>query len=125
MKMDDGTEFAVSLADDRAAVMYARRANESAQNGKWIADVLRGGKSVLASPRPSMTDRINQLLSQHGFVVQRLKTAYLVESSDRTLMDIVPTLERLVSEDLGGYVITDTVCVDFRKREYLYRILFD
>ena len=125
MKMEDGTEFGVSLADDRAAVMFARRANEAGHNERWIADVLCGGTSILTSPWPSNMERITQLLSKHGFVLQRLKTAYIVESEDKALLHIVPQLTRIVAEDLGGHVLTDTVCVDFRKRQYRFKILFD
>ena len=110
--------------NDRDAVAYARRYNESHAPASEITDVLKNGKTVLDRGYRSDMKRIERLIADCGFVLQRMESHYLVESTDKSIRKMLPKLQKYVKEDIDGYVVFGEDCLDYRQRKYLYRILF-
>lgn len=125
MVFADGAVSLECFQDDRLAVMSARRHNEMAGSGLMVVDVRHRGKSILCRPWRSSMGRISELIRKNGFALKTLKNCYLVESTDRALLEIVPKLKATVAEDIGGYVLEDSVTLDARKNVVLYRVLIN
>lgn len=105
--------------------MYARRHNETGPPEDRIVDVLSDGRTVLAGAQRSKIDRIERYVNGKGYSLKRGATHYVIESDSRKLYRLVPRLKILVGKDLGGYVLTGEECIDFRKRKWVFRIVFD
>lgn len=121
----DGSRSEMFYFGRRSAVMYARRHNETAPPEDRIVDVLSDGRTVLAGAQRSKIDRIERYVNGKGYSLKRGATHYVIESDSRKLYRLVPRLKILVRQDLGGYVLTGEECIDFRKRKWVFRIVFD
>jgi len=124
VKADGGGE-AVNFSAVRSAVMFARRHNETAPPGDRIVDVLFEGRTVMFGAQRSKIDRIERYVNGKGYSLKRGRTHYVIESDCRKLYRLVPRLRILVRKELGGYVLTGEECIDFRKRKWVFRIVFD
>lgn len=121
----DGSAGETACHDSRSALMRARRHNETTPEDDRIVDVLLDGSTIMAGPQRSKMDRIETFVRSKGYRLERGETHYVIESESRKLYQLVPRLAILVRQDLGGFVLTGEECLDFRKRKWLYRIVFD